>query len=150
MWGTFPPRKRFVLASFGGVSHSQALGDMSGSNPQPSAFPIIDTTNFPKMANKTTVTVKRWICDVCQVASFDDYDEACRHEEECAKQQLRVEAIQKGQQDKKNEKLWNQQRPKRGNVPMLHPTRFLLLEPQLNVTSRTMMIVQPMRLSPTA
>ena len=73
---------------------------MSGSNPHASAFPIIDTTNFPKMDTKKTVTVKnRWKCDVCQIACFDDYDEACRHEEECAKQrQLRVQAIQEGQQ----------------------------------------------------
>jgi len=26
---------------------------------------------------------ERWRCDVCLVAIFDDYDEACRHENEC-------------------------------------------------------------------
>ena len=27
--------------------------------------------------------VKKWVCDVCKVREFTDFDEACRHEEVC-------------------------------------------------------------------
>lgn len=32
---------------------------------------------------KKSKKVKQWTCDVCKVAKFTDYDEACRHEETC-------------------------------------------------------------------
>ena len=32
---------------------------------------------------RTDCIVAKWVCDVCRTASFDDYDEACRHEGEC-------------------------------------------------------------------
>ena len=32
---------------------------------------------------KKSKKVKQWTCDVCKVAKFADYDEACRHEESC-------------------------------------------------------------------
>jgi DNA polymerase III delta prime subunit len=31
--------------------------------------------------------MQRWSCDVCKVATFSDFDEACRHEKACQKQQ---------------------------------------------------------------
>jgi len=27
----------------------------------------------------------RWVCDICRIAAFDDFDEACRHEDSCGK-----------------------------------------------------------------
>lgn len=33
--------------------------------------------------SKKSKKVKQWTCDVCKVAKFADYDEACRHEESC-------------------------------------------------------------------
>ena len=34
-------------------------------------------------SKKSKKKVKQWTCDVCKVAKFADYDEACRHEETC-------------------------------------------------------------------
>ena len=34
-------------------------------------------------STKKSKKVKQWTCDVCKVAKFTDYDEACRHEETC-------------------------------------------------------------------
>jgi predicted HD phosphohydrolase len=36
------------------------------------------------MMKKRVVQKERWVCDVCRIATFDDYQEACRHEETCA------------------------------------------------------------------
>ena len=40
------------------------------------------TNNLKEMAT-TVYTVRRWRCDVCHVAHFATFEEACRHEEEC-------------------------------------------------------------------
>ena len=32
----------------------------------------------------STTTQKKWLCDVCKEASFESFEEACQHEEECA------------------------------------------------------------------
>ncbi len=34
-------------------------------------------------ATCTSIVVQRWRCDVCQEASFEDFHEACRHEQSC-------------------------------------------------------------------
>ena len=34
---------------------------------------------------KKKVIQDRWICDICRIAAFDDFDEACRHEDSCGK-----------------------------------------------------------------
>ena len=51
--------------------------------------------NIPKCASSpnkvmsditkiSTTTQKKWLCDVCKEASFESFEEACQHEEECA------------------------------------------------------------------
>ena len=39
--------------------------------------------NAASSNTKKSKKVKQWTCDVCKVAKFADYDEACRHEEAC-------------------------------------------------------------------
>ena len=39
--------------------------------------------NATSSNTKKPKKVKQWTCDVCKVAKFADYDEACRHEETC-------------------------------------------------------------------
>ena len=74
------------------------MTESSQSNPLASALPIKDTTNFQNMTTETKISGKRWRCDVCQEACFDDFNEACRHEEQCAKmkKQQKELAIQEG------------------------------------------------------
>lgn len=40
---------------------------------------------------KNQVVKDRWVCDVCREATFDDFDEACRHEELCGEKQKQEE-----------------------------------------------------------
>lgn len=42
--------------------------------------------NYGPPREETFVQPRRWACDYCQVASFVSYEEACVHEEECARQ----------------------------------------------------------------
>jgi hypothetical protein len=35
------------------------------------------------ISSNSRIIVEDWVCDVCKVAAFEDYDEACRHEETC-------------------------------------------------------------------
>lgn len=36
---------------------------------------------------KSTKKVELWVCDFCHTAKFEDYEDACRHEDECRKEQ---------------------------------------------------------------
>ncbi len=36
---------------------------------------------------KKKIVKERWVCDICRVAAFEDFEEACRHEEICRKRQ---------------------------------------------------------------
>ena len=47
-----------------------------------------------------TETKVRWRCDICKVAAFDDFNEACRHEEECLQKQQEEEEGRKKRQKK--------------------------------------------------
>lgn len=38
-------------------------------------------------ATANAVQKEMWVCDVCKVKKFEDFDEACRHEESCALEQ---------------------------------------------------------------
>jgi hypothetical protein len=46
--------------------------------------------------NSNTVLKELWVCDVCKTQKFEDYDEACRHEEACQLEQERSKAINDG------------------------------------------------------
>ena len=41
-----------------------------------------------KKMTKKKVFNDRWICDICRIAAFDEFDEACRHEESCGKAEM--------------------------------------------------------------
>ena len=51
----------------------------------------------------------RWICDICHIATFDSFDEACRHEEKCGKSATM--GLKKAKQTKTNTSSAQQQQP---------------------------------------
>ena len=64
------------------VQFEENSGDGSGAadtNANDNADADAPTSSNSKKSKK----VKQWTCDVCKVAKFADYDEACRHEETC-------------------------------------------------------------------
>ena len=47
---------------------------------------------------KKKVIKDRWVCDICRIAAFDDFDEACRHESSCGKAEInKVNVASKGE-----------------------------------------------------
>ena len=45
----------------------------------------------------------RWVCDVCGTVSFDDFDEACRHEKECRRRNTQSHRRRNGRERKERE-----------------------------------------------
>ena len=63
----------------GGAGDNANAKSNGTANDNDNADADAHTSGNPKKSKK----VKQWTCDVCKVAKFVDYDEACRHEESC-------------------------------------------------------------------
>jgi len=66
------------------------------------------TSSSSSSSSSTTLTQSRkvkvevWVCDVCQVEKFQDYDAACQHEEICKKRKLNADTKNQHCGDKKD------------------------------------------------
>ena len=66
------------------VQFEENSGDGSGAADTNANDNTNNDADAPTSSNsKKSKKVKQWTCDVCKVAKFADYDEACRHEETC-------------------------------------------------------------------
>ncbi len=57
----------------------------------PSRSTVISPEPITSKMAKKKIVKERWVCDICRVAAFEDFDEACRHEEICRERQKEKE-----------------------------------------------------------
>jgi len=62
-------------------------------SPEPISGTCASTITAAKMTKKKKIFKERWVCDVCRVAAFDDYEQACIHEENCGKEQQQHDTL---------------------------------------------------------
>lgn len=91
---------------------SNPFGDASKPMKQPLKMVTLSTDSDANDATTVTPTpsstdvVKRWVCDVCKVRKFADFEQACAHEKRCKERKERQQ-----QQEKEQEQPEMPQRP---------------------------------------